>query len=259
MKKIMVITPHADDVTISVGGAVIKWVEEDHEVTVVRVTNDDADCIGISTREEAVAINKAEAEEAYKVLGVSRTIHMGYVSDTFGGVDFLELREKFIWLIREIKPDRTLCFDLDGREEENMDHRVISYAMAEALWTSSFDLHHPEHFKEGLEPFCVPERLYYARVSDKANIVIDISDVIDRKFKSIQCQKAVMKNIFAQIRMRAEALGEDASVMDKYSIDEMVDKLFRAAAAEAGKKFGLQYAELLRDPGTGLLRDFIKV
>lgn len=163
MKKVMIVFPHADDLTLSVGGTVCKWAGEGREIVAVRITNDDADCAGIPTREEAVRINREECENAYAILGIKKVIHLGYTSDTFAAINFLELREKLIRLIREERPDTTVTFSLDGKGEENMDHRITAYAMCEAHWTASFDLHHPEHLHEGFKPFCVPERLYFAR------------------------------------------------------------------------------------------------
>jgi hypothetical protein len=61
--------------------------------------------------------------------------------------------------------------------EETLCQLIVSaYAntpVDEAFWTSRFDLHHPEHLADGLQPHGCFERWYFGRR------VIDVTDVID--------------------------------------------------------------------------------
>jgi len=252
MKKIMITFPHADDVTINLGGLVRQWSNAGHEVYLVRITDDDADCAGIPTREEAIRINREEAEQAYSIIGAKKVIHLGYTSDTFGGIDFLGLREKIIKLLRQIKPNTSITFAMDGREEENMDHRITAYAVAEAHWTASFDLHHPEQFKGGLKPFCVGERLYFARVPEDNYGIFDVTDVMDTKIKAILSHKTVMKNYALQLKMRAQVLGLDTSFFNNNEQDVIIEKYMRKRFSGKDIPGSYEAIERLHNPSAGL-------
>lgn len=251
-KNILVISPHADDVTIFLGGTVRKLANDGMNVYVVRVTNDDFDSFGLSVQ-ETIKNNKEDAEKAYGILGVYKTIHLGYVSDHLASVDYISLREKFVRLIRQIRPHSVYSFDIDGKDEDNMDHKICTNAFTEALWISSFNLHHVEHFSEGLEPYCVPNRIYFARNPEGSNYPVDISDVIEQKIEALKCHKSVMKNFFQQIDTRAKSLGRNLDILSETPIELLIEDFTRKYAIMLGAGVGMEYAELFRDTGAGLL------
>ncbi len=74
---------------------------------------------------------------------------------------------EWCYLFRKHKPYAVFTFDPFGLYENNQDHVRVAQAVDEAFWVSCFDKHYPEHFKEGLEPFSVCERWYFARQLSK--------------------------------------------------------------------------------------------
>lgn len=254
-RRIMVVFPHADDASIFLGGTIINWAQSGEEVILVRITNDDCDCVGIPTRDQAIRLNRMQADAAYAILGAKRVIHLGFTSDTFGAVDFLSLREKLVRLIREIRPDTTVTFAMDGREEENMDHRITAYAMAEAQWVAAFDLHHPEHFAPGITPFSVGTRLYFARTPESNYACVDITEAMDKKIRAILAHKTVMKNFSHQLHMRAASLGIVSPLLESGDADAIVEAYMRAQFGYAKPDGTAGYCEYLYNPEAEMIEN----
>lgn len=257
MKRILIFTPHADDLTIFCGGLVALLTRQGNEVCAVRITDDRTDSYGLG-EVETIQRNCEEAEEAYRILGIKEVVHLNYPSDTLGDISEVELREKMVRLIRQICPHKVIGFDLEGRFEENMDHVKCAQALAEACWTSSFDRHDTHHFAEGLAPHAVGERIFFARNPVDVNIHFDISAVIEQKIEAIAAQKTVMKNFFHQMKLRGEANGVSLPLFDsEMNTGIVVDFFVRQYFSSVGEPYGCDYAEAFRRERAGLLDAFI--
>ena len=243
-ETILVISPHADDATIYCGGYIQLAVRKNKRVVVVRVTDDDQDGVE-PTVEQNVLTNRKECEEAYSILGASETVHLGYHSDFLMNVDFYELRERFIRLLRRYRPAETLCFGLDGRGEENPDHIVVATAFSDAVWAAGFTLHCPEQIAEGLTPYLVPKRISYYRNPADINLPVDISEVMQVKIKALRAQSNVMSNMLAQIRLKAACMGITSELFDAPQ-DTLVEMLITVQSQEWGRSFSLACAELFK-------------
>jgi len=251
----MAIGAHADDITIWAGGTLKKLSIEGYKLICVRITDDYADCLGL-TPEEAIKINREEAENAYRVLGAEEVIHLDYPTDTLAGVDYLELRKKLIYLMRKYKPNIVISFDMNGINEENMDHIITARAVNEACWQGAVENFHPEHLKEGLEIHMVGQRYLFAREPTVVNFHVDISKFVRDKIKALCEHKAVLKNFFFQQKLLARANGLHIDVLEEEIPDEVrVKLLVRAVYGEVGKEFGVKFAEKFNRIGAGFLED----
>ncbi|MFN3309306.1 MAG: PIG-L deacetylase family protein, partial [Anaerolineales bacterium] len=162
MPTALVISPHADDAAAFCGATLAKLATQGWKVVLVRVTDDAKDSVGLSEQETRQQITE-ELHQAAAILGIAEIVELGYPTDQLFAVSELELRERFVYLIRKYRPYAVFSFDPDGWEENNQDHKRVAEAMDEALWVSAFDKHYPEHFKEGLEPYSVVERWFFGR------------------------------------------------------------------------------------------------
>ena len=99
----------------------------------------------------------------------------GFRNRLLADVPLGKLRERIVYLFRKYKPYAVFSFDPDGLYENNQDHVRVAQAVDEAFWVSCFDKHYPEHFIEGLEPFSVCERWYFARQLPAVTHVEEIS------------------------------------------------------------------------------------
>ena len=189
-------------------------------------------------------------------MGAEEIIHLDYPTDTLYIVDYYELRGKLIHLMRKYKPNLVVSFDLNGTDEENMDHLITARAVNEACWQSSFDLFYPEHFKEGLEIHTVGERYLFARNPTVTNFHIDITDFINEKIKAISEQKTVLKNWFHQNKLLARANRLYIDLLEEDVPNAVrVNLLVKIVYGEIGEKYGVKYAEEFNRIGAGFLED----
>lgn len=254
-RTVMAIGSHADDLTIWSGGTLRKLALEGNKVIFVRVTDDYGDATGIS-KEKAIKRNRREVEKAYRVLGASEIIHMDYPTDSLAGQDYIKFRGKLVKLIRQYKPDLVISFDLNGTDEENMDHIITARAVNEACWQSSFDLFYPEHFEEDLDIHAVGERWLFARKPTITNFHVNITPFVDDKIKSISQQKTVMNNFFLQNKLLARANNLYVELLEEDVPNAIrVHLLVKLVYGEIGEKYGVPYAEEFNRIGAGFLED----
>lgn len=206
MPTAMVISPHADDAAAFCGATVSKFAAQGWKIILVRVTDDRRDSLGLSV-EETTRRNTEQLHAAVKILGVAEIVELGYETDCLGDVSKVKLRERFVYLFRKHRPYAVFSFDPYGKYENNLDHITVAQAVDEAFWVSCFDKHHPEHFAEGLEPFSVCERWYFARQLPDANHAEDVTEFMGRKVEALCAYREMMVNTFNQYRLQLRTWG----------------------------------------------------
>lgn len=213
MNTAMIISPHADDAAAFCGGTLAKFAAEGWRLILVRVTDDAKDSVGL-TVEETKQRNTTELHAAAEILGVSEIVELGYETDCLGDVSEVALRERIVYLFRKYRPYAVFTFDPFGLYENNQDHIRVAQAVDEAFWISKFDLHHPEHFDEGLEPFAVCESWYFGRHLPEPNHAEDVSEYLDKKVEALCAHKTMMENVLNQFRMQLETWGRRVPWLD---------------------------------------------
>jgi LmbE family N-acetylglucosaminyl deacetylase len=206
-RVVLVVVAHADDLTLFLGGTLIRWSDAGWRVVAIRVTDDRWDSVGL-TEAETIARNRAELEQAAAVLGISELIDLGYQTDVLGDASEVGLREQLIRLVRAYRPYALVTFDpYSMYGEDNEDHKLVAKATDEAFWTSQFDLHHPEHLSAGLAPHGCFERWYFGRRVIDVTDLVDISGVLERKIDAAACHVTMLTNIAHQLVLQARTGG----------------------------------------------------
>jgi LmbE family N-acetylglucosaminyl deacetylase len=247
---ILVVVAHADDLALFLGGTVLRWSDAGWRVVVVRVTDDRWDSVGLS-EEETLTRNYDELRAAADVLGVAEIVELGYATDQLGDQSEVVLREKIIRLVRLYRPYALVSFDPYAMYgEDNQDHLLVAACVDEAFWTSQFDLHHPEHFSEGLSPHGCFERWYFGRQIMQVTDAVDIAPVIDRKIEAVLCHSTMLANMLHQQTLQARTGGwrlplvEEALTSGNYR--ELFDSIIRDRALSVGAMNDLEMAEQFR-------------
>lgn len=258
---VLVICPHADDAAAFCGGQVILFARAGWRVVLVRVTDDRTDSVGLSVA-ETIRINTEQLHAAAQIMGVAEVVELGYETDALSEISHGELRERFIYLFRKHRPYAVLSFDPYASFEPNRDHVVVARAVEEAYWTATFDKHHPEHLAEGLQPFSVCERWYYARVPFQPNVVVDISAVIDQKIDALAAHHEMMKNTINQTRLQLETWGARHPLVEQAVLHDdlrpLLEMAIKGGAAEVGKPHGMAFAEVYRVERFGGLEGYFQ-
>lgn len=241
MHTAMVFSPHADDAAAFCGGTLAKLAAQGWNVILVRVTDDARDSVGVSL-EETIRLNTQELHAAASILGISEIIELGFPTDTLSDISAVTLRERFVYLVRKHRPYAVFSFDPFGLYEGNLDHVRVAQAVEEAFWVSCFDLHHPEHFLEGLEPFSVCERWYFARKLADPNHAEDITEHFEQKVSALAAHKTMMRNTLNQFRLQLRTWGRHSPVLEEAMHDDhtaLLRSVLHAQASAVGEGFGL--------------------
>ena len=238
MHTAMVISPHADDAAAFCGATLAKLIDQGWQLVLVRVTDDCKDSVGLSIK-ETIQRNTAELAEAAGILGIQEIVELGFETDMLADIPLGKLRERIVYLFRKYRPYAVFSFDLDGLYENNQDHVRVAQAVDEAFWVSTFDKHYPEHFAEGLEPFSVCERWYFARQLPSVTHVEEISGTIERKIRALCAHREMMRNTIHQSRLQLRTWGRQIPWLDQ-SMEGDLQPLLGMFIQEQAKAIAVQ-------------------
>jgi len=165
-KKVLVLAPHPDDESIGCGGALALHALSGDPVKVVFLTNGAmGDSSGKRDREEYVSLRKKEALEACAGLGITDTEFWLYEDRRLAGSRGA-LRQ-MIDLLESYSPELVYAPSLI---EINPDHRAACFLLYDAIRSRDFNFE--VAFYEGSQPI-------------SANVLVDITSVLDRKIEAI--------------------------------------------------------------------------
>jgi LmbE family N-acetylglucosaminyl deacetylase len=213
-KVVMVVSPHADDAAAFCGGTLAKFADQGAEILLVRVTDDSKDSVGLSI-EETISRNREELIRAADILGIKEIIELGFETDTLADLPLGRLRERFVFLLRKHRPYAVFSFDPYGLYENNQDHVRAAQALDEAYWVSCFDKHYPQHFQEGLEPFSVYERWYFARQLQTVTHYEEVTEYMEKKTTALCAHREMMRNTLNQYRLQARTWGKTIPMLEE--------------------------------------------
>jgi len=190
-KTILVVTPHPDDETFSVGGTLAMLAKNGNNIQILIYTSDNAGSNDPTmTRERLTTIRKAEEEDACEVLGIdSKNITwLGYDDGMLEYVDQRELTMQVAREIRRHRPDAVFSIDPGAPYEQwhKSDHRAGALITVDAMRAAAWRLYFPELEREGFKAYSVPVSfLYY---SAQPNYTVDISaEVAEQKARAAAC------------------------------------------------------------------------
>lgn len=223
-ERVMVISPHPDDVDFGCSGTIAKWRRQGVDITYVICTSGEK---GTSLAEDPAAVAELREQEqsaAAEIVGVSQVVFLRMKDGELE--NNREFRKKLVRVLRQYRPDVVLSMDPANSSFENVyvshpDHRAAALAVFDAIYPAARNRNFfPELLEEGLMPHAV-NRVYFFGTADP-NTWIDISDTIETKIKALQAHKSQVKEF------------EDLSAWVKERFGHL------------GKKKGYAYAEAFR-------------
>lgn len=186
----LVVAAHPDDIEFSCAGTVARWAQEGARVTYALLTNGAAGSTDPEmTRGRLASLREAEQRAAAKVVGVDQVEFLGYEDGLLEPT--LQVREQIVRLIRRVRPEVVVTTDpntryFGDRYINHPDHRAAGEAtLAAVIPGSDTPLAYPELLDEGLEP--VKLSGVWLMMNAEPNLVVDITDFMDRKLKSLRC------------------------------------------------------------------------
>jgi LmbE family N-acetylglucosaminyl deacetylase len=203
----------------------------------------------LGTSELVTNSRDIEARAVADFLGKASVEFLGYPDGELGAVPVLELRQHFFRAIRRWRPDLLLTFDPFATFEPHPDHRAVAWAAVEAVSFSHFPLYHPEHREQGLAPWLVPERWFFAKSPALFDHFVDIGPWLVRKVDALCLHESQMRLAVDDMRQGIEACGvhtEFLPMLDRLNYRPALEFMIREMARRAGEKAGLEAVEGFR-------------
>ena len=224
IERVMVITAHPDDSEFGAGGVVAKHVKEGREVTYVIATNGNKGSGDRTMTPERLArIREGEQRNAARVLGVERVEFLGYEDGEVE--DTRDLRRDVTRQIRRWRPD--LVITMQPLRTKNLyashrDHRTVASVALDCIYPLARDHMAFAELMPEYEPHKVRE--VHLMQWDDADLIVDISEVMDLKLKALSCHQSQFKDFAsmeARVRERAAELGKPKG----YAFAEAFDRI----------------------------------
>ena len=184
--NILAIGAHPDDLEISCGGTLIRYVREGHKVSMCVASGGDMGHAVIKP-DELIKIRRKESEEAARVIGAD----FYSLESSDGNVESgnKELRQQLIEIIRQTKPDVIITHNPDDYMRDHMQASSLAY---DASFISTF----PHFFTQTGHTTDFPPVFYMDTLAGVGFIpteYVDISDVIELKLEALACHESQIK------------------------------------------------------------------
>ena len=185
--QMLLIFAHPDDESFALGGTIAKYAEQGVNITLAVATKGEAGkAAGICKPEDLAVIREQELLSAAKVLGISNVIFLGYRDKDVPIAPPLEIVEKLVRIIRDVRPQVIITFGEDGASGHR-DHRAIHHFTKGAIRLAGEPIE-PDWGK----PFALP-RLCYVQPAwrfpadklQEVDYTISISPWAERKWQAI--------------------------------------------------------------------------
>lgn len=163
---------HPDDIEIGAGGIVAKHTENGYSVGFCHLTDAELSSNG------TVELRKKEAKKAEEILGVAKSIYLGFPDRGLTGSK--EQLLKMTQVIRKLRPRIVLA---PYWKDRHPDHEKCSKMVKEAV----FDAGIQKKETPGGEEAHRVEQVYYYFINHmgEADVIVDVSDVYELKKKAL--------------------------------------------------------------------------
>ncbi len=178
-RTILVFGAHPDD-ELTMSGTMAKLSAAGVRVVVVQMTDGSEGYPRPEMRDEIVALRRAEADAANKVIGIARRVHIG--CPDMGLVNDKATLKKCIQAIRQERPDAIFTH---GPDDYHRDHIHTHFIAVEARW------HAGEPVAAELGPPWRMRHLYYYKGVSRRElpaIIIDVTGYAHKRHEALATQ-----------------------------------------------------------------------
>jgi len=219
---ILAIGAHPDDVELGCGATIAKEIANGKKVGIIDLTRGE-----LGTRGNAETRDK-ESEAAAKILGVAFRKNMEFADGFF--VNDKNHQIELIKMIRKYRPEIVICNAVDDR---HIDHAKGSKLVSDACFLSGLlkiDTKYADT-KEWQEPWRPKAVYHFIQWKNlEPNIVVDVSDFIDKKMKAVLAYKTQFYD--------PKSDAPETPISSKNFTDSIIYR-----ARDLGRLVGVEYAE----------------
>ncbi|MBM4055372.1 MAG: bacillithiol biosynthesis deacetylase BshB1 [Planctomycetes bacterium] len=178
MLTILAIGPHPDDVEISMGGSILRFVSLGYDVHIVDLTN------GEPTPHGSIEIRKEEWERSSKLLGIKSRTVLEFPNRYL--MDDIEVRKKVAEMIRKIRPQVLfLPYWVDAHPDHVQASKIGEASRFYSKLTKSEIAGEPFYPSHVFYYFC-----YHLNTHIAPSFILDISSEFERKLDIIRVYKS---------------------------------------------------------------------
>ena len=219
---ILAIGAHPDDVELGCGATIAKEIANGKKVGIIDLTRGE-----LGTRGNAETRDK-ESEAAAKILGVAFRKNMEFADGFF--INDKNHQMELIKMIRKYRPEIVICNAVDDR---HIDHAKGSKLVSDACFLSGLlkiDTKYADT-KEWQEPWRPKAVYHFIQWKNlEPNIVVDVSDFIDKKMKAVLAYKTQFYD--------PKSTAPETPISSKNFTDSIIYR-----ARDLGRLVGVEYAE----------------
>lgn len=205
---------HPDDLEISCGGTLRKYVEQGADVYMCHVANG---CHGhvVIEPEELRRIRTLEAERAGAIIGAKEVFNLD-VNDMEVNCHDLAVMDAMADIVRKVRPDVIIAHN---KEDYMLDHEQASIIATNGAFCAGLN-HRPRQF-EAVSSFAP---VFYMDTANGVNFepthYVDITGQMDVKLQAMECHESQVKwlrehdniDILEKIRVHAQFRGFQCGV-----------------------------------------------
>jgi LmbE family N-acetylglucosaminyl deacetylase len=214
---VLVVGAHPDDTEFGAGGTIASFRVRNQEVHYFVCTDGskgtkDRDLVSTAL----VATREREQQAAADVMGVKSVTFLRQEDGALEAT--IANRQELARLIRRVRPRVMITHDPWRHYQMHPDHRAAGFLSTDAFVAARDHLYCPDlFFKEGLEPWDVPEIWFYGPA--EIDHFVDIEVGLDMKIAAVRCHVSQIRDL------------------------EGLEKRMRDRAAETGSRHGVNFAE----------------
>jgi len=210
---ILAIAAHPDDIEISAGGTLLKYIDSGHSVKLCVVTSGNIGHYNY-TKEELAAIRRAEQQESADMMG-AEVIFLDFDERIIDGHDE---RNAIINAIRWADPDVIFTHDpTDNSLDHNVVGNIVSHALLCLKWKNQ---------KTEYPPISKLPAVFFWETAGGLNFqpqqYVDITDYMEKKRELLSCHKSQVE------------------------LEQDYKRLIEVSSAYRGMQSGYRYAEGFR-------------
>jgi len=217
---ILAIGAHPDDVELSCAGTIAKEINNGKKVGILDLTKGELGTRGTPE------IRDKESKDAANILGVSIRENLGFKDGFF--INDQNHQLEIIKIIRKYRPEIVLC---NAIKDRHIDHGKGSKLVSDACFLSGLQkiqTSHNNDTQNAWRPKLVYHYIQWQHI--EPDFVVDISDFIDLKMKSVEAYQSQFYN--------PNSDEPTTPISSKNFIDSV-----KYRAADLGRVIGVSYAE----------------
>ncbi len=213
-KNLVCVFAHPDDEAFGPGGSIAHFVKQGVKVTIISVTNGDAEerFSGKINGDELGIVRREELKKSADILGVNETIFLDFKDGSLNNNNYHEVTTSLNKILDKIKPDTLMTFDTNG-VSGHLDHVAVAMECS-YLFDRLKYIKNIMYFCNSIEFTNLIGKNYFIYFPcglkrNEVDWIINVDSVFDVKRKSMMAHKSQRKDALWLLTLFRKSLKEE--------------------------------------------------